>query len=106
MSEVSGRLICDAPVEQSARPAASAATRLTTHVLVMSAVVFGMGSGGPKRQPGSVPVQVPGGPQVDEGQLASVVHILPAFEPPAQAAGQSPATAHGLPFLNPPTHAG
>src|SRR5262249_60057846 len=105
MSEMSGRLSCVSPVEQSARPAASCATRLMTHVLVMSAVLFGMGNGGPKRHPGSVPVQVPVMSQVDEGQSMSAAHCEPLREPPAQPA-HSDATRHGLPTRDPPTHAG
>src|SRR5262249_42089860 len=105
MSEVSGRLSCVSPVEQSARPAASCATRLMTQVLVTSDVVFGMGNGGPKRHPGSVPGHVPVMSQVDEGQSMSAAHFVPLRVPPAQPA-HSEVTRHGLPTLAPPTHAG
>src|SRR5258705_805458 len=105
MSEMSGRLSCVSPVEQAARPAASCATRLMTQVLVTSDVVFGMGNGGPKRHPGSVPVQVPVRSQVDEGQSMSPAQCEPLREPPAQPA-HSEVIRHGLPTLDPPTHAG
>ena len=50
-TEVSGRLRCDAPVLQFAVPLALVATTFTTHTLVGVLPAFGMGSGGPKRQP-------------------------------------------------------
>ena len=59
MSELSGRLSADvSPVLQLAVPVASAATLLTTHVLSCACDGFGIGSGGPKRQPVAVQVRV------------------------------------------------
>src|SRR5258705_8118670 len=52
MSERSGRLMLELPSPQFPDPEALVAMRLTTHVLVAALLVFGMGSGGPKRQPG------------------------------------------------------
>src|SRR5438876_8634081 len=51
ISELSGRLICEAPLEQSAVPVAFAVTELMTHTLVAVLPGFGIGSGGPKRHP-------------------------------------------------------
>jgi hypothetical protein len=48
---VSGRFRCDAPVLQFPVPLALVATTLTTHTLVGVLTEFGIGSGGPKRQP-------------------------------------------------------
>src|SRR5213596_2848762 len=50
-SELSGRLRVEAPLQHSAVPLASAATVLTTQTLVGVLSGFGIGSGGPKRQP-------------------------------------------------------
>src|SRR5438552_8410209 len=50
-SELSGRLRLEAPVEQSAEPLASVVTELTTQTLVGVLPGFGIGSGGPNRQP-------------------------------------------------------
>src|SRR5438046_9265129 len=49
--EVSGRLTAEAPLEQSAVPLASVATEVMTHTLVGGLAGFGIGSGGPNRQP-------------------------------------------------------
>src|SRR5437867_2781816 len=65
----------EAPVSQAAVPAALLATRLITHVLSAGKGLFGIGSGGPKRQPVS-------GMHVPPEQSASVLQVLPAFEPP------------------------
>src|SRR5437899_7142135 len=51
ISELSGRLRLEAPVEQSAEPLASVVTELTTQTLVGVLPGFGIGSGGPNRQP-------------------------------------------------------
>src|SRR5438552_16306381 len=51
ISELSGRLSCEAPLEQSAVPVALADTVLMTHTLVDGVAEFGIGSGGPTRQP-------------------------------------------------------
>src|SRR5439155_943854 len=51
ISELSGRLICEAPLEQSAVPVAFAVTELMTHTLVAVLPGFGIGSGGPNRHP-------------------------------------------------------
>src|SRR5437667_1075085 len=50
-SELSGRLRFEAPVPQSVEPVASADTVLMTHRLIAVADAFGIGSGGPNRQP-------------------------------------------------------
>src|SRR5581483_11475362 len=70
------------PVEQSAVPVAFCATVFTTHVLVAAPPCepFGIGRGGPKKQP-------------------VVVHWRKAHEPP----GQSPAVVHAAPWFVPPT---
>src|SRR5881628_2579440 len=52
--EVSGRLMAEAPLAQSAVPLASAATVLMTQTLVGVLPGFGMGSGGPNRHPALV----------------------------------------------------
>src|SRR3989442_5387884 len=51
ISELSGRLSCEAPVVQSAVPVASVVTVLMTHTLVGVLAEFGIGSGGPNRHP-------------------------------------------------------
>src|SRR3989442_4322593 len=51
MSELSGRVRSVSPVLQLVVPCALVATRLMTQVLVMGLAVFGIGSGGPNRQP-------------------------------------------------------
>ncbi len=51
ISEVSGRLRAEAPVEQSAVPLALVDTVLMTQTLVGGLPAFGIGSGGPKRHP-------------------------------------------------------
>ena len=51
ISELSGRLRLEAPVEQSAVPLALAVTELMTHTLVGVLPGFGIGSGGPNRHP-------------------------------------------------------
>src|SRR5438132_792073 len=51
ISELSGRLRLEAPVEQSAVPVALAVTVLMTQTLVGVLPGFGIGSGGPNRQP-------------------------------------------------------
>src|SRR5438445_5370821 len=56
ISELSGRLSCEAPVVQFAVPVALAVTVLMTHTLVGVLAVFGIGSAGPNRQP--TPVQL------------------------------------------------
>ena len=48
---MSGRFRCVVPVLQFPVPLALVATTLTTHTLVGVLPEFGMGSGGPKRQP-------------------------------------------------------
>src|SRR2546428_13167697 len=50
-SELSGRLRFEAPLAQSAVPLASAGTELMTHRLIGVVAEFGIGSGGPNRQP-------------------------------------------------------
>ena len=56
--KVSGRLMSDAPVEQSAVPAALLATRLITQTLVGVLAGLGIGSGGPKRHPALVQLRL------------------------------------------------
>src|SRR5215813_5020999 len=57
MPDASGRLmLATEPSLQLAEPVAFVATTLTTQVLVLIAVAFGMGSGGPKKQPTLVQV--------------------------------------------------
>src|SRR5947207_14314599 len=51
ISELSGRLRREAPVEQSAVPLALVVTVLMTHTLVGVLPGFGIGSGGPNRHP-------------------------------------------------------
>ena len=51
ISELSGRLRLEAPLEQSAEPLALVVTELMTHTLVGVLTGFGIGSGGPNRQP-------------------------------------------------------
>src|SRR5438046_3512782 len=51
ISELSGRLRLEAPVEQSAVPLASVVTELMTQTLVAVLPGFGIGSGGPNRHP-------------------------------------------------------
>src|SRR5881396_1879236 len=51
ISELSGRLRLEAPVEQSAVPLALVVTVLMTHTLVGVLPGFGIGSGGPNRHP-------------------------------------------------------
>src|SRR5262245_28338677 len=50
-SEESGRARLVTPVEQLVVPEALVATRLMTQTLIAVVLVFGIGSGGPKRQP-------------------------------------------------------
>src|SRR2546427_3451933 len=57
-SELSGRLRFEAPVTQSAEPLASAATVLMTHTLIGVVAEFGIGSGGPHREPAPVQFRV------------------------------------------------
>src|SRR2546427_11586693 len=52
MSERSGMLMLESPLPQLPDPSAFVETRLTTQVLVAALLVFGIGRGGPKRQPG------------------------------------------------------
>src|SRR5437870_13659787 len=54
ISELSGRLTCEAPLEQSAEPVASVVTELMTHTLVAGLPGFGIGSGWPNRHPSLV----------------------------------------------------
>ena len=63
----------DAPVSHCAKPCASAATRLMTHVLSGAAERFGIGRGGPKRQ--STLVQFRLLPVSVEVKFASVMHV-------------------------------
>src|SRR2546425_5043561 len=58
ISELSGRLRLEAPLEQSAEPLALAVTELMTHTLVGVLPGFGIGSGGPNRHPTLVQVRV------------------------------------------------
>src|SRR3989442_8218737 len=51
MSERSGMLMLESPLPQLPDPSALVETRLTTQVLVAALLVFGIGRGGPKRQP-------------------------------------------------------
>src|SRR5216110_262880 len=51
ISELSGRLSCEAPLPQSAVPLALVDTVLMTHTLVGVLPGFGIGSGGPNRHP-------------------------------------------------------
>jgi hypothetical protein len=54
ISELSGSEICAVPALQSSAPEAAVETVLMTHVLVGVLLGFGIGSGAPKKQPGSV----------------------------------------------------
>ena len=53
-SELSGKLMLEAPLAQSAVPVASADTELMTHRLIGVVAEFGIGSGGPNRHPVAV----------------------------------------------------
>src|SRR5215831_444597 len=52
MSERSGRSMLELPSPQFPEPEALVAIRFTTQVLVDALLAFGIGRGGPKRQPG------------------------------------------------------
>src|SRR5436309_15808165 len=86
ISELRGRLRLETPVEQSAEPLASAVTVLMTHTLVGVLAEFGIGSGGPNRQPTLVQLRLlPVSVEVkllrvsDDGplQVATLVSELP-----------------------------
>src|SRR3989442_1421252 len=90
------------PSVQLPVPEASVVTWLMRQVLVPMLLVFGTGSGAPKRQPLRFPVHVPGGLHVPIGQSASLRHGERFREPPRQN-WQSPSLRHGKPAREPPT---
>src|SRR5437870_4741765 len=75
ISELSGRLRLEAPVEQSVVPLALAVTELMTHTLVGVLPGFGIGSGGPNRHPTLVQFRLlaPGSP----GLTLVTVSVVP-----------------------------
>ena len=76
---MSGSVMLEAPVVQSAVPEASVDTVLMTHVLVGVLAVLGMGSGGPNRQPALVQVRLVA-PSSPLAAAASVRLALPVHE--------------------------
>src|SRR5437879_577789 len=65
ISELSGRLRLEAPLEQSAAPLALVVTELMTQTLVGVLAGFGIGGGGPNRAPTLVQFRLlPGGAEV------------------------------------------
>src|SRR2546426_3029983 len=100
-SELSGRLRLEAPLAQSAVPLASADTVLMTHRLIGVVAVFGIGSGGPNRQPTlvqfrSLPVWVEG--RVGRGRLVPPHDGTPVGELPLSGTGDG----SGTPGVPPP----
>src|SRR2546425_436059 len=91
MSELRGRLrLLTSPSRQLAVPAASVATRLMTHVLVMMLWAFGMGSGGPNRHPGRLGYSTPGAAELVQVRFGwvppmSVVVVGPSVRLPVPA---------------------
>src|SRR5207247_6238752 len=58
ISELSGRLRLEAPVEQSAVPVASVVTEVVTHTLLAGLPAVRIGGGGPHRHPTRVQLRV------------------------------------------------
>src|SRR5438132_1456839 len=82
ISELSGRLRLETPVEQLAVPVALAVTVLMTHTLVGVLPGFGIGSGGPNRHPTLVQVRLlPVAPEVRLVRVRVFVTLLQAETP-------------------------
>ena len=94
------------PVEQSAVPDAVAVIVRMPHVLVCAppCELFGIGNGGPKRQPAVVQF---GNLQLPMLQAPGSQHVLPAFTPPEHVPPEHVPPGqlvvwHALPSFGPP----
>src|SRR5512145_3090860 len=86
-SELSGRFRLVTPVVQFVVPTAFTATTLRTHTLMAGVVAFGIGSGGPNRQPTAEQVRwliavmlVPPGSATDPRVMAPVCGLHAVIE--------------------------
>src|SRR5439155_885642 len=87
ISELSGRLRLEAPLEQSAAPLALVVTELMTQTLVGVLDGFGIGSGGPNRHPTLGQFRLL--PVWAEGRLATGRLVPPQADPPGRSPGTS-----------------
>jgi hypothetical protein len=97
ISELSGRARLEVPVRQLPFPVAGADTVLTMQVLVGVLVVFGIGSGAPKRQPVSVQLRLlPVWAAVRPANVSAPVPLLHAltlvFDVPRSGSGAGSGT--------------
>ena len=104
-SELSGKLMCEAPVMQFAVPLPFCDTVLMTHRLIGVVAVFGIGSGGPNRHPALVQLRVPHVPipapvQHVLGVPAPVQKPLPSASVAVVLASVSPVPLHEVTLVS------
>ena len=102
ISELSGRLRLEAPVEQSAVPLALAVTELMTQTLVGVLPGFGIGSGGPNRHPTLVQFRLLAPGSLDLTLVRVSVVPLQADTPVSELPMSGTAYGSGTLLLPPP----